>query len=392
MMKQRLCAGLLKPARKTQGLRVQWWMNRPDVGNAGEATAKSMFDRGLPYEHCLKTDIRTRKPENAKRRRTDSDSPSPPPADKEGADDSDEGLSNMRNGTRTKSRAAAATSRSTRSEKPADKDEKERQRLEAANKRRDRAGRRRVEGTTRTDDTNETQAHVVTESDPAEEVPLAAAQATATKPEADATPAVAEPVANPTPPEEKEKPVPPVVETPAATPSEQPSPDAPSLPDPAPPSLPAAARMDRRRSHKKKGRNQYTRDRDDDSPARSLSRDISKDDTGNSNHTNTTGSRGEGHHGGRHSKAKGGMNSRVTMTDMKRRAAAILEYISRTQLELAGEAVPSTVNGGGTNADATKPAETSPNGVKKEFTELSSMEMMDTLTRKLVKWQQEFTT
>ena len=94
------------------------------------------------------------------------------------------------------------------------------------------------------------------------------------------------------------------------------------------------------------------------------------------------------------------------MSDMKKRVGAILEFISRTQFEMAGESM-SIANGeavekmirniadglpmikvnGDQNGEGSKDGETSPN---KEFKELSCLEMMDVLTRQLVKWQKEF--
>lgn len=114
---------------------------------------------------------------------------------------------------------------------------------------------------------------------------------------------------------------------------------------------------------------------------------------------------------GRPSKSKGG-TSKVTMSDMKKRVAAILEFISRTQLEMASEPIsPASgdaaeklmigiaeglpmikVNG---NQGADSGGTDSSNGgsavVEKEFKDLSCLEMMDVLTRQLVKWQKEFT-
>jgi len=97
------------------------------------------------------------------------------------------------------------------------------------------------------------------------------------------------------------------------------------------------------------------------------------------------------------------------MLDMKKRVAAILDYISRTQIELASESMsPSAgeaaeklirsiadglpiikVNGEGNQAS--KESEHGESQPKKEFKELTCMEMMDFLTRQLVKWQKEFT-
>lgn len=130
------------------------------------------------------------------------------------------------------------------------------------------------------------------------------------------------------------------------------------------------------------------------------------------------------------------------MNEMKRRVAAILEFISRIQVEMAGEKTPPssgtnsaaattttttamlkavtrdlpkiTLTGeGGGPGKAAAPASTTPinnhnkasnaataaaaasaaaaaDVFEKEFGELNSMEMMDVLTRKLVLWQKEY--
>jgi hypothetical protein len=184
-------------------------------------------------------------------------------------------------------------------------------------------------------------------------------------------------------------------------PTSNPAPD-------TPPTITVQAKADKKRSHKKKGRNQYTRDRDahdDESPARSQSRDIQKDDHGA---PGTGKASGEGVNKAT-VKSKGGMSSKITMNDMKKRATALLEYISRTQVELAGESLtpPSTgesVTNGSSSGTAPEKAENgtnqtpmlvlgeavNANGPGKEFKELGCVEMMDTLTRRLVKWQQQY--
>lgn len=114
------------------------------------------------------------------------------------------------------------------------------------------------------------------------------------------------------------------------------------------------------------------------------------------------------------------------MNEMKRRVAAILDFISRMQVEMAvsGESnTPPDGNGTGngsraslvkevqeqlgallqaTNNDsATSTTDSSTVSVtdgegpsssakEKDFKELSSVEMMDVLTRHLLKWQQEY--
>ncbi|KAI1475790.1 hypothetical protein F4774DRAFT_413562 [Daldinia eschscholtzii] len=308
------------------------------------------------------------KVEGIKRQRTTSKSPSPkverpqstPPEESE-----DE--SAIRNGSSKKSRNAARNQRE-KAERDERREEQERRRAEAANKRKGRAERRRAD-----------------DSDPSEEIPLAVRAA------ANRTTESAQP------------PDPPI--------SSQPPPD-------TPPTAPVTTNSHKKKAtnQKKKGRNQYTKDRDnrdhDESPARSVSRDITRNgDENGTSHTKSTHEPTS-----KQSKAKGGMNSRITMTDMKRRANNILEYITRTQVELASEplsdsagtqqnsngtvtAVPSIkVNGDNKKHDNVGITINGPvtNGLShglpslKEFKDMSCIEMMDILTRDLVKWQQEF--
>ena len=154
----------------------------------------------------------------------------------------------------------------------------------------------------------------------------------------------------------------------------------------------------------KLGKNQYTKDRDlrdgdDQSPGRSQSRDVARgDDNGSKGATNE----------GKQGKSKGTANSRITMSDMKKRVAAILDFISRTQLEMARESASAgseeaaeklmlgfaetlpmiRVNG---DRGSEKEGESGNTNQSKEFKDLSCLEMMDDLTRQLVKWQKEFT-
>jgi hypothetical protein len=104
------------------------------------------------------------------------------------------------------------------------------------------------------------------------------------------------------------------------------------------------------------------------------------------------------------------------MNEMKRRVAAILEFISRMQVEMAstGESITppealDQINGilmkavsdqlenaaASTASDAdsstvTTDGETRATLTEKDFKDLSSVEMMDVLTRHLLKWQQEY--
>ncbi len=163
------------------------------------------------------------------------------------------------------------------------------------------------------------------------------------------------------------------------------------------------------------GKNQYTRDRDqqiegdEQSPGRSQSRDAGKgDENGQAPNTRTNSDSKPG-------KAKTAGGNKVTMLDMKRKVAAMLDFISRTQLETVGESLTpsraeSTQNlikglassivpllrnsedkredgkgdkGGGEGAEEKKEPE-------KDFNDLTLSEMMDHLTSQLVKWQNQF--
>lgn len=316
-----------------------------------------------------------------KRQRTSSRSPSPQPDKQPEGDESDD-QAGSRNGSSKKSRNSVAAAARTQREK-SEKAEKERQRAEAANKRKGRAERRRADGIQPTILVKPSETHQDTDSDPSEELPLAARAPT-----------------NPPPPPAPE----PVQQPEAPVSSHQATPDTPPAS-----AVPMAVSKSKggRPTHKKKGRNQYTKDRDDGSPARSQSRDVQ--DTPNSGNTRTGG----GEHS-KSSRSKGGMNSRVTMSEMKRRATAMFDYISRTQLELAGEASPAqahaspagskddapastdapsiVVNGGTSSPKKLAGNKGTENGDKptKEFKDLSCVEMMDYLTRDLVHWQNQF--
>jgi len=154
----------------------------------------------------------------------------------------------------------------------------------------------------------------------------------------------------------------------------------------------------------KLGKNQYTKDRDapdgeERSPGRSQSRDVARGDD-NSHTTSTRGSI----HESKLSKAKTG-HSKISFSDMKRRVAGILDYIARTQLELAGESISIRSEEAGqlmrnmaeslpmirVNGDKSEVAMEGGGTVIKDFNDLSCLEMMDVLTRQLVKWQNEYT-
>ncbi|KAI0097193.1 hypothetical protein GGR51DRAFT_484299 [Nemania sp. FL0031] len=307
------------------------------------------------------------KVENVKRQRTTSKSPSPAPEKPNAGtlDESDDELA-LRNGHSKKSRNAVRNQRE-RAEREERREEQERKRAEAASKRKGRAERRRAD-----------------DSDPSEELPLAARTVANRATES------AQPPDLPAPPS-------------------QPPPDTPPIPQ-----VPATTNKKKATQSKKKGRNQYTKDRDndhEDSPARSISRDVSRNadegggNTKSTSHEATT----------KHSKARGGMSSKITMSDMKRRVHGILEFITRKQVELVNDPLSDSVSSSsraGTeddsvptikvNGDSSTPkpgteiltsngaGSSGPMDPAAAFKDMNCVEMMDALTRDLMKWQQEF--
>lgn len=313
-----------------------------------------------------------RNPSSAKRQRTSSQSTSPTPETKEEPqDESDEGTT-TRNGSKK--------ARNSRSQKEkSEREERERQRQEAANKRKGRADRRRGESQTASS-APEKEASVPgdVDSDPSEEMPLAAARVTS----AGSKPADVQPTVEPVPP------VPPPPDT----------------PPPANPPQNSAHKKSARSAKKTKGRNQYTRDRDDSerSPIRSVSRDTPRTDDANGGH-----GRADRHHA---KSARSAVHSKVSMNELKRRSAAFLEFIGKTQVELASEdlaehkpsvdpASRSASNGspapqvnGSSGTDAKEDEQpTSPAAPDTAFKDMNCVEMMDFLTRDLVKWQNRYT-
>jgi hypothetical protein len=164
----------------------------------------------------------------------------------------------------------------------------------------------------------------------------------------------------------------------------------------------------------KLGKNQYTKDKDlqdgdDQSPGRSQSRDVPRgEDNGN---PSSRGSINEGKPG----KSKTSGHSKITMTDMKKRVAAILEFIHRTQLEMAGgdetatpggraaekmmldlvdglqrEGMP-TIRVNGDEGGEPKEGKAGEMTPTKDFKELTCAEMMAVLRKQLIKWQKDFT-
>lgn len=88
------------------------------------------------------------------------------------------------------------------------------------------------------------------------------------------------------------------------------------------------------------------------------------------------------------------------MSDMKRRVTSILDYIQHVQLEMASEPslpLPSALQSMVANlpmVDGTAktiPSKGDTNGTaENDFKELTSVEMMDVLTRQLMAWLKEY--
>ncbi|KAH6697518.1 PHD-finger domain-containing protein [Plectosphaerella plurivora] len=299
---------------------------------------------------------------NLKRQRTSSPSLSPPTSKTMIEEDTDdEGA--LRNGSKK--------NRSTRTHREkSEREDRDRARAENASKRKGRADRRRAE-----------------DSDPSEEIPLAATRAV-----------VKQSTEVPPPPE--------------PTPSSAPTPD----PTPTAPVPPGSTHKKTARSHHKrgKGRNQYTKDRDDQegSPARSMSRDTPRQ-TEEQASTNTKAAATDST---TKPTKKASLHSKVSMSDMKRRVAAFLDFISKTQIEMAGESSSgsqgshsssqnhSPRNGPQININGATPTKdvngvpaingASPDGQAQAegqgFKDLNCVEMMDSLTRDLLKWQNQY--
>ncbi|KAM0269264.1 hypothetical protein ACHAQH_009789 [Verticillium albo-atrum] len=319
-----------------------------------------------------------------KRQRTSSPSMSPPPESNFAIEDNSEDDSTGRNGISKKLRAVGNPKERT------EREERDRQRIESANKRKGRADRRRADGIGAPTLSTEREGHSTAESEAADDVTVPAVRS------------VAKPNTEPPPP--------PVEPTPSAAPT----------PDPTPvPIAPTGSTHKKSsRSHQKraKGRNQYTKDRDDleASPVRSMSRDTARqEETSNGVSATKTSGGDSGRHAAR---SRVHLHSRASLPDMKRRVAAFLDFISKTQIEMAGES--SSGSGSSQNnseqhspRDATQgTAETYANGTSdaepkeiatvngdpaapprgQDFKELSCVEMMDVLTRDLVKWQNQY--
>ncbi|OBT77682.1 hypothetical protein VF21_03701 [Pseudogymnoascus sp. 05NY08] len=337
------------------------------------------------------------KPDFPKRQRTLSNSPSPQkeaPTPFGPSNDSDDAEASRPVGAKKIRGAAARNHR----EKEA-REEREKTRLEAANKRKGRAERRRVD-----------------DLEPPED--LLPPQPTNTSLPPTSTPSTDDhPIPTPLPPASIPPSSPPPPKTTPSTTTTTTTTVATTTTAPAATTTATATGT----SHKKGGRpphtrkgkvgkNQYTRDRDvedsantNGSPRRSESRE------GGGLGAGGGGGRGgeEGRRGG--AGGGGGGRGKTSLLEMRRRVAGMLEFISRTQVEMAetgdtGEVervvralggvvgvdfggVGTGNNGGGRGGGDNRTDDDRP----REFGELSLLGMMDVLTGELVKWQKAFT-
>ncbi|KAK5990982.1 Putative histone deacetylase complex subunit cti6 [Cladobotryum mycophilum] len=307
---------------------------------------------------------------HVKRQRTSSRSASP-------AIDNTETLSREDSDEDTHARNGQKKPRQSRNQEKLEKEEKERSRQEASTKRKGRAERRRTEGGGfPANELSLGSVLTISDSDLSEELPLAISKSSGNK----------------------NTEILHVEPTPAAMP-------VPGTPPPVYPVAGTTYKRSSRSNHKKgRGKNQHTKDRvadHEESPARSMSRDITKAADEQATSTNSKPANDQKHG----SKARSALANKMSMLDMKRRVAAIMDFISKTQIDLAAEA-PFNRNGAPTDpaqsSQSTNMATSS--GFRNEqddivlseladvngFKELSCIEMMDVLTRDMVKWQNQY--
>lgn len=198
---------------------------------------------------------------------------------------------------------------------------------------------------------------------------------------------------------------------------------APALPDHPPPKTVQKKTGRPPTKRGRVGRNQYTKDRDlpgeipitTISPARSNNSHDAENGTPHLNGSNTSNGFADSNAFGKPSKPRHMNFNRTSMNDMKRRVAGILEFISHTQVEMAGVRPPSTTK---SSTSTNTPPESNGNrsgvpghsskndtdsgkmvdaaladldGINEQaFAALSSAAMMEVLTRRLMKWQAEY--
>lgn len=198
---------------------------------------------------------------------------------------------------------------------------------------------------------------------------------------------------------------------------------APTLPDHPPPKTVQKKTGRPPAKRGRVGRNQYTKDRDFPaeipittiSPARSNNSHDAENGTPHINGSSTVNGFADSNGFGKPSKPRHMNFNRTSMNDMKRRVAGILEFVSHTQVEMAGVGPPSTAKSS-TSTDTPPDSNANKNdgrgnsskhdtnsgkmvnaaladldGINEQaFAALSSVAMMEVLTRRLMKWQAEY--
>lgn len=189
--------------------------------------------------------------------------------------------------------------------------------------------------------------------------------------------------------------VPPVEDTAMPTPAEEAAPEETPALEPKPAPAPAPRKGGRPPQKRRLGRNQYTRDAptpvtNGASPA--------ADDAPNSPQVNGNGNghdSSDGVAGGKTGKPKNWRLQKLSWHDIRRPAGAMQNYISQRQVEMAGEKPappvqePSATTNGVQNED-----DRNGNGVEEDldkFVKLSTLQMMDHISRDLTHWQQMIT-
>lgn len=162
--------------------------------------------------------------------------------------------------------------------------------------------------------------------------------------------------------------------------------------EPRPPPAPRRGGRPPQKARGRLGRNQYSRDT---VPA---TNGASSADTPNSPQPGATNGVTNGHDssdgaaGGKTAKSKNWRLQKVSWNDIRKQASAMQNYIAQRQVDMAGEKL--------ITAPAVQPPAASTNGVSppeddkeetsdlEKFKKLSTTEMMDHLSRDLIRWQQ----
>lgn len=317
-------------------------ITRSEAGTIAKSECLSILLKDKANKLCLRIK------QEPKRQRTSSRSPSNSPVVESEEDDP------SASAPKQKPRGAAA-----RSQREKELRDKERERAEAANRRKGRAERRKGDGTTTADvriDVSNTQAESEPpEGNPPEEIPVPASASESMPPET------------------------PTIET-------KPTP------------VPRKGGRPPQKRQSRLGRNQYTKD----APAPATNgASPAADDAPNSPQISSTNGAVNGHDssdgitGAKQGKPKNWRLQKLSWHDIRRPAGAMQNYISQRQVELAGE------RSGPAPADKSPAAATNgvaePERSKRDddgldtFNSLSTLQMMDHLSRDLTHWQQMIT-